>query len=78
VIANPAVASHLAELEARYEGHLAALRSRAEQLHERVAGEASVLTERLTPLAVPSASGVPLLADTPLLAPDDIPLGPDA
>lgn len=78
MIANPIAASHLAELEARYEGHLAALRSRAEQLHERVVGEASVLTERLTPRAVPIASGTPLLADTPLLAPDDIPLGPVA
>jgi hypothetical protein len=70
VIANAAAASHLAELEARYEGHLAALRSRAEQLHERLFGETSVLTQRLT--------HAPLLADTPLLATGEIPLRPDA
>lgn len=70
MIANAAAASHLAELEARYEGHLAALRSRAEQLYERLSGETSVLTQRLSPS--------PRLADTPLLAPGEIPLGPDA
>jgi hypothetical protein len=70
VIANAAAASHLAELEARYEGHLAALRSRAEQLHERLFAETAVLTEQPAPGA--------LLADTPLLAPGEMRTGPDA
>lgn len=80
MIANPVAASHLAELDARYESHLAALRTRAEQLRERLAGDASAITERLGP--VPDSGAFPggsLLADTPLLAPDDgVPLGSDA
>ncbi|HYZ16255.1 MAG TPA: hypothetical protein VE591_07620 [Candidatus Acidoferrum sp.] len=70
MIGNAAAASHLAELEARYEGHLAALRSRAEEFHERLAGEGAVLKQQLTP--------APYVADTPLVAPGEIPLGPDA
>jgi hypothetical protein len=46
VIANPAAASHLAELDARFEGHLGAVQLRAAHLRERLSGDAAALREQ--------------------------------
>ncbi len=66
-------AGHLAELEARYEAHLAALRRHAAQLQAGVARGAEALAERAAPPQPP-----PGLADTPLILDDQEPeLAPD-
>jgi hypothetical protein len=49
VIGNSAAASHLAELDARFEGHLGAVHLRAAQLREQTAGDAEALRERCVP-----------------------------
>jgi hypothetical protein len=54
-------AGHLADLEARYDAHLAALRRHAEQLQTGIAHRADALADRAAP---PPASS--MLADAPL------------
>jgi hypothetical protein len=79
VIANPAAASHLAELDARFEGHLGAVQLRAAQLRERLSVDAAALREQLAPSPAPARVEAPLLADSPLLVlNEDAPPGPDA
>ncbi|HTJ25459.1 MAG TPA: hypothetical protein VMA36_04760 [Candidatus Limnocylindria bacterium] len=85
MIANPAAASHLAELEARVESHLGAVRVRAAQLRERLGADAAALRAQLAsaqPARVPAPGlllDAPLVPDVPLLVLDeDVPLGPDA
>ncbi|MBV8298382.1 MAG: hypothetical protein JO083_02310 [Candidatus Eremiobacteraeota bacterium] len=56
-------AGHLADLEARYEAHLAALRRHAAQLQAGVDRDADALAERIEPPPSPSA-----LADSQLAA----------
>jgi hypothetical protein len=72
VIANPAAASHLAELEARVESHLGAVRLRAAQLRERLVADVAALRAQLV-------HDAPLVPDVPLLVFDDgVPLRADA
>jgi hypothetical protein len=84
VIANPAAASHLAELEARLESHLGAVRVRAAQLHERLVADAAALRAQLAPAPALAPTGglvhdAPLVPDVPLLVFDDgVPLRADA
>ncbi|HEX3465103.1 MAG TPA: hypothetical protein VHS78_13740 [Candidatus Elarobacter sp.] len=46
---NPSAAAHLAEIDARYEAHAAALRQHAEIAADAVEEAASQLAERLEP-----------------------------
>jgi hypothetical protein len=87
VIAHPAAASHLAELDARLEGHLGSVRQRAAELREHLGARSAALHAQLTPHPAPARIepgpgallDAPLLADVPLLVLDeDSPLGPDA
>ncbi|MBV9408056.1 MAG: hypothetical protein JO164_04495 [Candidatus Eremiobacteraeota bacterium] len=67
---TPETAAHLAELEARYDAHLGALRHHAESLGAAVDAEASALAERAgTPPPSPAA---PLIPDGALLPDDDL------
>jgi predicted kinase len=70
VIAYPAAASHLADLDARVESHLGAIRLRADQLRERLGDEAAALRAQLAPPEASVVLDAPLLADVPLLGPD--------
>ena len=88
---NPAAAAHLAELDARFEGHVAELRRHADAAKAAIERSAAGLAERTAPPAPPDSFGAfddepstetlhaPLLADTPLVATDDdgIPLWED-
>ncbi|MEA2665739.1 MAG: hypothetical protein QOI11_2683 [Candidatus Eremiobacteraeota bacterium] len=53
---DPATADHLTDLDARFEGHLGALRRRAEQFRAALAERAASLGEPAPPGA---AAGVP-------------------
>lgn len=86
---NPAAAPHLAELDARFEAHVAEVRRRAERAKAELAGTASLLAERLAPAPtipdLPSLDALdrepqPAFPDSPLVAVDDdgIPLWDDA
>ena len=46
---DPATADHLADLDNRFEGHLGALRRRAEQLRDGLAERAASLSEPAPP-----------------------------
>jgi len=46
---DPSAAEHLAEIDARHEAHLIALRQRAAQIQEAAAAGAANLAERLEP-----------------------------
>ena len=70
MIAYPVAASHLAELDARVESHLGAIRLRADQLRERLGDETAALRAQLAPRSAPAPISAPLLADVPLLGPD--------
>jgi hypothetical protein len=48
-VTDPAAAEHLAEIDARHDAHLAALRRRAAQMQETAAAAAAELAERLAP-----------------------------
>ena len=50
---DPSAAEHLAEIAARHEAHLSALRQRAALAHEAVATNAAELAERLEPESNP-------------------------
>ncbi len=53
--ASPSTAVHLADIDARYDAHLAALRQHAAQLQATVARGAAELAERAAPEAEPSS-----------------------
>ena len=46
---DPSAAEHLAEIDARHEAHLSALRQHAARIEESVAADAAALAERLEP-----------------------------
>jgi hypothetical protein len=68
VTPTSSTAAHLAELEARYDAHLSALRRHAAQLQAGVARDAAALAER----AAPPPPEPPVLDDAPL----DLPTKP--
>jgi hypothetical protein len=49
VTATPSTAQHLAEIDARHDAHLSALREHAEQLQAAAAAGAAELAEHLEP-----------------------------
>lgn len=68
MIANPAAASHLAELDARFEGHLAALRQRAAHAKAIVEAGAEALVAQAAPPREADHDDIPLWDDlTPTL-----------
>ena len=50
---DPSAAEHLAEIDARYDAHLSALRQHAALAAEAVATDAAELAERLEPESTP-------------------------
>jgi LmbE family N-acetylglucosaminyl deacetylase len=55
VTASPSTAAHLADIDARYDAHLAALRQHAAQLQAGVARGAAEPAERVAPDSEPSS-----------------------
>lgn len=55
-MSDPSAADHLAELDARYDGHLAALRQQAGRLRDQTDAGIDALSAELPPLAPPAAA----------------------
>jgi len=65
---NPAAASHLAEIDARFEAHLAALRERAEHAKETIGQSTSALADSMPKPAL-DLSRIPVEEPPPYLPP---------